>query len=71
MDWFEHIIPCGIVGKDATSFTEELGTETTVQDVQPVLLQAFSAEFDCEITEVKDIDQNVLKKCASIHTPSS
>lgn len=51
LQWFKHIIPCGLHGKNVTSLTEELGQLVTVKDTIPPFLFAFQEEFDCEMVE--------------------
>ncbi|XP_062872991.1 octanoyl-[acyl-carrier-protein]:protein N-octanoyltransferase LIPT2, mitochondrial [Trichomycterus rosablanca] len=58
MSWFNHIVPCGIVGKGVTSLSRELGRDVTVQEVVPVLLQAFREQFNCTLINT----ENVYKK---------
>ena len=43
MSWFDHIVPCGIVGKGVTSLSRELGRLVTPEEAAPHLLAAFSA----------------------------
>ncbi|KAG8453189.1 hypothetical protein GDO86_004851 [Hymenochirus boettgeri] len=47
--WFEHIVPCGIVGKGVTSLTQELGREVTVDEIIPKFLDSFAEEFNCSL----------------------
>ncbi|XP_053312625.1 putative lipoyltransferase 2, mitochondrial [Spea bombifrons] len=49
LSWFEHIVPCGIVGKGVTSLTQELGREVTVEEIIPPFLEAFEEEFKCTL----------------------
>lgn len=49
MTWFDHIVPCGIVGKGVTSLSQELGRDVTIEEAAPVLLQAFSEQFNCTL----------------------
>ncbi len=37
LSWFNHIIPCGLVGKRATSLSRLLGRTVTVNEVIPAL----------------------------------
>ncbi|TSN57730.1 Octanoyltransferase [Bagarius yarrelli] len=46
MSWFHHIVPCGIIGKGVTSLSQELGRDVTIEEATPVLLQAFSEQFN-------------------------
>uniref|UniRef100_A0A3B1KFN2 Octanoyl-[acyl-carrier-protein]:protein N-octanoyltransferase LIPT2, mitochondrial n=1 Tax=Astyanax mexicanus TaxID=7994 RepID=A0A3B1KFN2_ASTMX len=47
LSWFENIVPCGIVGKGVTSLSRELGRDVTTEEAAPVLLKAFSEQFNC------------------------
>uniref|UniRef100_A0A1I8FG57 lipoyl(octanoyl) transferase n=1 Tax=Macrostomum lignano TaxID=282301 RepID=A0A1I8FG57_9PLAT len=47
--WFQHIVPCGLLGKSVTSLTNELGRDVSVESVLPEFLDSFSAEFNCEV----------------------
>lgn len=51
MRWFEHIVPCGIVGKGVTSLTNELGRSIGVTQTIPLLLDSFRKIFECEVVE--------------------
>ncbi|XP_018591891.1 octanoyl-[acyl-carrier-protein]:protein N-octanoyltransferase LIPT2, mitochondrial isoform X2 [Scleropages formosus] len=50
VQWFNNIVPCGIVGKGVTSLSRELGRDVTVLEATPALLQAFSENFHCELS---------------------
>ncbi|MBL0232360.1 MAG: lipoyl(octanoyl) transferase LipB [Chitinophagaceae bacterium] len=53
LTYFEHIIPCGIVGKQVTSLQKELGHEINMEEVKDKLRlhfeQIFQVEFRSEI----------------------
>ncbi|KAL6471255.1 hypothetical protein MHYP_G00199050 [Metynnis hypsauchen] len=51
LSWFENIVPCGIVGKGVTSLSRELGRDVRIEEATPVLLEAFSEQFRCTLTE--------------------
>lgn len=59
LKWFEHIVPCGIVGKSVTSLTKELDREVSIEQATPMLLNSFKKMFDCQLCE---IDFNELDK---------
>ena len=46
--YFDDIIPCGIVGKGATSLAHELGKPVSMQAVQARLLHHYAELFDIE-----------------------
>lgn len=37
MEYYDHIVPCGLADAGVTTLTEELGREVTVSDAQPLL----------------------------------
>ena len=52
LDYFNHIIPCGIQNKKVTSIKEELGREVSMEEVKQKLEKAFAQVFD--VTLIKD-----------------
>jgi lipoate-protein ligase B len=51
LEWFNKIVPCGIVGKGVTSLSRELNQETRIQDVHPVLITHFGEQFSAQMEE--------------------
>ncbi|XP_046616353.1 putative lipoyltransferase 2, mitochondrial isoform X2 [Neodiprion virginianus] len=51
LKWFEHIVPCGIKGKGVTSISKELKQDITIDDVIPVLCNAFKDQFECSLID--------------------
>lgn len=51
LSWFQHIVPCGLEGKEVTSITEEFGKIVSINDTIPFFLDAFKEKFDCDIEE--------------------
>ncbi|XP_040486775.1 putative lipoyltransferase 2, mitochondrial [Ursus maritimus] len=45
--WFDHIVPCGLVGTGVTSLSEELQRHVTVDEVIPPFLEAFKETYKC------------------------
>lgn len=62
LKWFDHIVPCGIVGKSVTSLSRELGRDVSIEVATPMLLNSFKNNFDCQLCE---IDFNDLDKLVS------
>lgn len=54
--WFEHIVPCGIIGKGVTSLTKELDRTVPITEVIPHFIESFSKHFNCHIIESGDCD---------------
>ncbi|KAG8197641.1 hypothetical protein JTE90_001571 [Oedothorax gibbosus] len=48
LDWFSHIVPCGIEGKEVTSFSRELLREVTIEETLPKFLDSFQKHFPCQ-----------------------
>ena len=50
LDWFNHIVPCGIHGAGVTSLTQEVGKDRRIKvhDVEELLVNQFSKTFGCE-----------------------
>ncbi|KRZ14413.1 putative lipoyltransferase 2, mitochondrial, partial [Trichinella zimbabwensis] len=49
LSWFEHIDPCGLIGKQMTSLSSETETNVTVHDVIEPFLKAFNKYFGREV----------------------
>jgi len=63
LDYFDHIIPCGISDKSVCSLESLLGSPLDLNEVKEVILSKFSDLFSAEIIKC-DIDD--LNKYASI-----
>jgi lipoyl(octanoyl) transferase len=57
LDYFNHIIPCGIQNKKVTSMKEELGHEVDMEDVKQKLKKNFEKVFDVIVVDQKDLDR--------------
>ncbi|KAK3603753.1 hypothetical protein CHS0354_023367 [Potamilus streckersoni] len=49
LDWFKHIVPCGLEGKEVTSLDKELKKNVTVEQTIPFFLESFQDKFQCEL----------------------
>lgn len=49
LDYFKHIVPCGIDDKAVTSMEKELGHPVEMEDVKEKLKKHFATLFDCEL----------------------
>lgn len=54
LNWFEHIVPCGIPGKGVTSISNETQKNVTVDAVVPNFSKSFSEIFDADVQEMKE-----------------
>jgi len=57
MDWFRHIVPCGIQGAGVTSIKEQGVEDAGVDIVATKLVDQFSKSFDCR---TQPADQELL-----------
>lgn len=53
LSWYEHIVPCGLVGKEVTSLSKELEKNVSVDDTIPDFVASFEDVFQCK-TELID-----------------
>lgn len=51
LDYFNHIVPCGIQNKRVTSIREELGRQVDIQEVKELLKENFSHVFGVHMEE--------------------
>jgi lipoyl(octanoyl) transferase len=58
LNYFNHIIPCGIANKKVTSMKEELGKEVSMEEVKEKLKRNFEKVFNANISEADFIFQN-------------
>ncbi|MDA7501708.1 lipoyl(octanoyl) transferase LipB [Chitinophagales bacterium] len=55
MDYFKHIVPCGITDKAVTSLQQELGRPIDLEEVKQLLINNFSKLFEAEIIAAEKI----------------
>jgi lipoyl(octanoyl) transferase len=48
LDFFRHIVPCGIPDKQVTSLQQELGTQVPMEEVKQRMQEAFAQVFELE-----------------------
>ena len=49
LDYFKHIVPCGIDDKAVTSLQQELGIEVSMEEVQQRLLKNIASLFEMNL----------------------
>lgn len=54
LKWYDHIVPCGLIGKSVTSLTKELDRNITISDATKIFLNSFKQTFNCELVELTD-----------------
>lgn len=64
LDWYKHIIPCGLEGKEVTSLSQELSRNVTIGEAVPPFLDAFEKEFNCEIEDslLEEHEHNIVRR---------
>lgn len=55
LNYFNNIVPCGIVDKSVTSMQQELGREVDMEEVKEKLRKNFSALFEAELISTADV----------------
>ncbi|XP_032579110.1 putative lipoyltransferase 2, mitochondrial [Drosophila sechellia] len=63
LQWFEHIVPCGIEGKGVTSLSKELGRHFPVEEASGALLNSFAKVFECRLQEQATIPASAAEIC--------
>lgn len=56
LGWFQHIVPCGLQGKEVTSLSKELGVQTEINQVVPKFIDSFQAIFECDVSNINSKD---------------
>ena len=51
LNWFEHIVPCGLTGKSVTSLSVETWKDVRVNHVIQPFLESFQEVFNCELKD--------------------
>ena len=49
LDFFSHIVPCGIDDKAVTSMQKELGIEVDMQEVENIIIEEFKSLFGFQV----------------------
>jgi lipoyl(octanoyl) transferase len=62
LEWFSHIVPCGIEGKEMTSLSREIQRKITIEEVVPIFLNSFSKLFECTLCDFPKKDANQIFK---------
>lgn len=62
LNWFKHIVPCGLRDKTVTSLSQQLGRDITIDSIIPLISRHFERVFDCRLVEMEKEDE-----CLSQH----
>lgn len=57
LHWFDHIVPCGLEGKEVTSISKELNRDVTVDEVTPKFIESFEKCFNALIEPLNNNEQ--------------
>lgn len=56
LDYFRHIVPCGIDDREVTSLAAEREVPVTVEAVRPPLVRHVSEQFGVEVTDLRNAE---------------
>ncbi|KAI8854649.1 hypothetical protein BC829DRAFT_379354 [Chytridium lagenaria] len=56
LNWFKHIVPCGIPDKEVTSLTKEIGRRVFVDNAIQSLILSFEQVFKSKLVDIKEAD---------------
>jgi len=56
LSFFDHIIPCGIRGKQVTSIRRETGVEASMEEVKTLLRGSFEEVFGCSLVSAGSLE---------------
>jgi lipoyl(octanoyl) transferase len=63
LDWFSHIVPCGISGegKGVTNLSKELNRDVTVEETAGLFVDSFCEVFECDSVhkDLTDVKSNI------------
>lgn len=62
LNWYKHIIPCGIEDKGITSLSNELHRDVTIEEVAPELIKSFSKIFQCDFCNFPEEEIDAISK---------
>jgi lipoyl(octanoyl) transferase 2 len=54
LSWYNHIVPCGLVGKEVTSLTKEISKNISIDDTLPEFIKSFQDVFECSTENMSD-----------------
>jgi lipoyl(octanoyl) transferase 2 len=63
LSWFQHIVPCGLEGKEVTSLTKELAKNISIEETTPEFLASFQDIFQCSTEIVNEQETQKIIDC--------
>lgn len=67
LNWFTHIVPCGLEDKEMTSLSKELGRNVCIDEVIPVVINSFSKIFNCNFCNYSKEEMDKIKTLVNIN----
>ncbi|XP_070503022.1 octanoyl-[acyl-carrier-protein]:protein N-octanoyltransferase LIPT2, mitochondrial [Chironomus tepperi] len=62
LNWFNHIVPCGLEGKEVTSLSKECKQDVSKDDVIPNYIDSFEKIFDCQTVNIDKEEVDEIKR---------
>lgn len=59
LDWFRHIVPCGLKGTTATSLSKQLNRQVSTSQVESVLIKCFEKRFQTQTLPLQDANPHL------------
>lgn len=69
LDYFNNIIPCGIVNKQVTSIEKELRSKVDYEEVKQKIKKHFAEIFEVEFTEEKELQPSSIPNIPGLRNP--
>lgn len=60
LEWFKHIVPCGLEAKGVTSLSKELQRNVSIKEASDILIKVFSKTLNCVISESQNLETQLL-----------
>ena len=62
LNWFNHIVPCGLEGKEVTSLSKECKQDISKDDVIPNYIDSFEKIFECQTLKIDKEEVDEIKR---------
>lgn len=63
LSWYQHIVPCGLEGKEVTSLSKELAEDVSIDNITPKFLASFQDIFQCSTEIVNQQETQDIVNC--------
>lgn len=51
LEWFKHVVGCGVEGAEATSLSRETGRDVQVHEALPALVRSLARNLQCDVDD--------------------